>query len=249
MNTEIQILFNEKKEPYSSKYIKEKIEDFGFGYNNAVADIIKWSEVLDKEGEVFFKCAARILTNFKMTRNGPFKGLRLNAKGQVVNGQRLKNCWDVIGSEILEIKKIINNTGCNPYRFLLNSSRNDRDLVIRQVWSTTKKILPYSMSKYSYGLVGASKILFSVLPEVILPIDNIQWKLVFKTVDIGDIIKTMTTDIELWEKKTSEKLNLLGANNKISTLPAVYNIMAMNARPKKKERKSKKESKTVARCK
>ena len=231
MKTAIHILFNNKKEPYSPLYIKKKIEGFGFGYNKAVVDIIEWSAVLDNEGEVFLRCATRILTNFKMTRNGPFKGLKFNETGQVVNGQVLKKCWEVIGTELLEIKDYVNNTPTYPGRFLLDSSQKNRDKVIRQVWSSTKKILPHTMGKQSYGLVGASKILFSVLPEVILPTDNIQWKQVFKTVHLGDVIKTMVTDIELWEKATSEKLDLIGTNKKISTLPAVYNVMAMSARP------------------
>lgn len=231
MKSEIQILFNSKKEPYSPLYIKDQIEGFGFGYNKAVVDILEWSNILDNEGEVFLRCATRILTNFKMTRNGPFKGLKLDETGKVVNGKILKKCWEIIGPDILEIKYSINKTRTYPGRFLLDSSKKDRDTVIRKVWSSTKKILPYTMGKHSYGLVGASKILFSVLPEVILPTDNTQWTQLFKTVDLGDVIKTMATDIEFWEKETSEKLDLIGATNKLSTLPAVYNVMAMSARP------------------
>ena len=89
------------------------------------------------------------------------------------------------------------------------------------------------MGKTSYGLVGASKILFSVFPEIVLPIDNSQWLNVFKTVDIGDVIKGMVSDIKHWERVTGKKLNESDPQNRLTTLPSVYNVMAMAARPKK----------------
>jgi len=87
------------------------------------------------------------------------------------------------------------------------------------------------MSKTSYGLVGASKILFSVLPEIALPVDNTQWKYVFKTVDFGDVLRFMVSDIQDWEGITGMQLNELDQSKRLSTLPAVYNVMAMRARP------------------
>jgi hypothetical protein len=87
------------------------------------------------------------------------------------------------------------------------------------------------MGKTSYGLVGASKLLFAVLPEIVLPVDNIQWLNVFKTVDLGDIINRMVFDIQHWEKVTGQKLNEMDYSTKLTTLPSVYNVMAMAARP------------------
>ncbi len=94
-----------------------------------------------------------------------------------------------------------------------------------------KKLLPFTMGKTTYGLVGASKILFSVLPAIVLPIDNSQWLRVFKTVDIGDVIRRMVLDIQCWEYETGEKINELGSSRGLTTLPSVYNVMAMAARP------------------
>ena len=87
------------------------------------------------------------------------------------------------------------------------------------------------MGKTSYGLVGASKILFAVLPEIVLPLDNQQWLNVFKTIDIGDVIKQMVYDIQNWEKETQVKFNELDSSKRLTTLPSVYNVMAMEARP------------------
>ena len=96
----------------------------------------------------------------------------------------------------------------------------------------TKDLLPITMSSSSYGLVGASKILFSVLPEIVLPVDNQQWGELFRTVDLGDVIGFMAQDIAVWESITGEKLNLLDPSGRMSTLPAVYNVVAMAARPR-----------------
>ena len=87
------------------------------------------------------------------------------------------------------------------------------------------------------GLVGASKVLFSVLPEVALPIDNAQWRHVFKTVDFGDVILLMAEEIARWEKATGTNLDECDPNETL-TLPAVYSVMAMKARPKPKPLKA-----------
>ena len=89
-----------------------------------------------------------------------------------------------------------------------------------------------TMGKTSYGLVGASKTLFAVLPEIVLPIDNNQWLHVFKTVDLGDVIKRMVCDIQQWETATGKQLNEVDYSRRLTTLPSVYNVMAMAARPK-----------------
>lgn len=108
----------------------------------------------------------------------------------------------------------------------------EREELLSEIWLITKNLLPFTMGKTSYGLVGASKILFSVLPEITLPIDNAQWLHVFKTVDIGDVLHRMVFDIQRWESITERQLNDLDYSKKLSTLPSVYNVMAMHARPK-----------------
>jgi hypothetical protein len=90
------------------------------------------------------------------------------------------------------------------------------------------------MGKTSYGLVGASKILFSVLPEIVLPVDNNMWLSLFKTVDLGDVLRGMILDIQQWEKVSGMKLNELDPQHKLTTLPSAYNVMAMAARLKNK---------------
>ncbi|MEA3327830.1 MAG: hypothetical protein U9R53_11090 [Chloroflexota bacterium] len=41
----------------------------------------------------------------------------------------------------------------------------------------------------------------------------------------------MVKDIQKWEYVTGEQFNLLDHSNRLTTLPSVYNVVAMNARP------------------
>ena len=69
-----EILFDAKGHAISPIEISERIIAFGDSYNDAIKEIINNSKVLDNDGEVFIKCASRILSNFGMTRSGPFHG-------------------------------------------------------------------------------------------------------------------------------------------------------------------------------
>jgi hypothetical protein len=218
-----EILFDTNGQAISPIEISEKIIAFGDSYNDAVKEIINNSKVLDNEGEVFIKCASRILSNFRMTRAGPFHG---NSK------EKLQICWNVVGANLLEINNSIRNSGLSRDRYLLELSEQEREKLIAEIWLITKRLLPFTMGETSYGLVGASKILFSVLPEIVLPIDNAEWLHVFKTVDLGDVLQRMVFDIQKWEGITGKQLNDLDQKKRLTTLPSVYNVMAMLARPK-----------------
>jgi hypothetical protein len=218
-----QILFDKKGQAISPAEICKRIIAFGDSYNDAVKEIIHNSRVLDNDGKVFIKCASRILKNFKMTRAGPFYG-NLDEK--------LHSCWNEVGTNILEINDSVLRSGLSRDRYLLELSEPALEKIIAEIWLITKKLLPFTMGETSYGLVGASKILFSVLPEIVLPIDNAEWLHVFKTVDLGDVLRCMVSDIQDWEGITGRNLNDLDLQKRLTTLPSVYNVMAMDARPK-----------------
>lgn len=217
-----QILFDANGHAISPNEISKRISNFGDSYNDAVGEIIKNSKILDNDGDVFIKCASQILSNFGMTRRGPF---HKNCTEQ------LRGCWVAVGANLIEIKNSVLKSSLSRDRYLLELSVPERDGLIAKIWQITKELLPFTMGKYTYGLVGASKILFSVLPEIVLPIDNNQWLHVFKTVDIGDVIKHMVSDIQNWEAIIGFHFNELDYLNKLTTLPSVYNVMAMYARP------------------
>ena len=201
-----------------------------FGYHDAVRQIFQDSKVLDSGGDVFIKCAAHILVNFKMTRAGPFKGLRIDEHGHVTGQEKLVDCWKVVGKQLIEINKVILKSGYPRDRYLLELDEHERQELIAIIWAVTKQLLPFTMGGTTYGLVGASKILFAVLPEIVLPVDNTQWLTLFRTVDLGDVISGMVLDIQHWETVSGKRLNEVDSLKRVPTLPAVYNVMAMAAR-------------------
>jgi hypothetical protein len=176
----IEILFDQQGRAISPAKISEKIIAFGDSYNNAVKDTINDSEDLDDVGEVFILCASRLLSNFGMARSGPFQ--------KNIMHKTLRSCWDAVGTDLVGINNSVRNSGLSRDRYLLELNEPEREGLIDEIWRITKKLLPFTMGETSYGLVGASKILFSVLPEIVLPIDNAEWLHVFKTVDIGDVL-------------------------------------------------------------
>ena len=222
----IEILFDLNGRAIIPNEISQRINEFGDGYSVAINEIINDSRKLDGDGGVFINCASRILSSFKMTRRGPF---------HENNNEKLRKCWDAVGTNLLEINNTVLKSGLPRDRYILELSEQDRTELITEIWQITKKLLPFTMGETSYGLVGASKILFSVLPEIVLPIDNSQWLHVFKTVDLGDVLHHMVLDIQKWEGTTNIHLNDLDNSKRLTTLPAIYNVMAMYARPKTRE--------------
>jgi hypothetical protein len=174
-----EILFDAKGHAISPVEISKRIIAFGDSYNNTVKKIIDDSKVLDDDGEVFIKCADQILSNFGMTRSGPFHG---------DSNEILCNCWDAVGVKLKEINKSVRKSGLPRDRYLLELCEREREELIAEIWLISKRLLPFTMGKTTYGLVGASKILFSIFPEIVLPVDNAEWLHVFKTVDIGDVL-------------------------------------------------------------
>jgi hypothetical protein len=218
----IGILFDVDCHAISPVAISERISAFGNSYNDAVKEIIDGSKVLDDDGVVFIKCASRILSSFKMTRSGPFHENM---------DERLHDCWDAVGANLMGINNSVRTSGLRRDRYIAELGKLERAELIREIWRITKELLPYTMGNTSYGLVGASKILFSVLPEIVLPIDNAEWLHLFKTVDLGDVLHRMVDEIQEWERITGRQLNDLDYSKRLTTLPSVYNVMAMAARP------------------
>lgn len=222
------LLFNDVGAMHPEE-IRQKIDDFP--YKEATRDIIRKSATLDAQGEVFVGCAGRILTNFGMVRSGPFHGVHLSASGRVEGDQILRKCWGEISHDVIEIHNSIRVNDHSRERYILELSRLDLDEVTARIWSMTKRLLQHTKGKRSHGLVGASKILYSVLPEIVIPVDNSMWLDVFGTVDLGDVIKRIAAEIKEWEGVTHQRLNEMDASGMLTTLPSVYNVMAMAARP------------------
>ena len=221
------ILFDVTGNAITPRRVRSEIDRFP--YRVASFRTIRDSARLDRNGRIFIECSARILSSFGMTRSGPFKGVKIDEEGRVHGETILLRCWEEVGQDILEIRHSIQHASRD--RYLLELGKSQRDGLIERIWKANKRLLPITMGANTYGLVGASKILFAVLPELVLPVDTAQWRVVFKTVDIGDVIERMATDIENWERATGQKLNQMDSRRELTTLPSAYNVMAMAARP------------------
>lgn len=220
-----EILLDAKGLAISPIEISKSIKLYGDSYSDATKEIINDSKVLDNDGELFIKCASRILSSFGMTRSGPFHG-------EVNRTEKLRSCWNAVGANLKEINNSVRKSGLPRDRYILELNEREREELIAEIWLITKKLLPFTTGKTSSGRVGASMILFSVLPEIAFPINNAQWLHVFKTVDIRDVLHRMVIDIQKWEGITGRQLNDLDHKKRLTTLPSVYNVMAMHARPK-----------------
>lgn len=223
------ILFNKKGNPIKPGAISLAISNFGNSYNETVREII----VNSRNGvdcNIFFQNVAKLMPNFKMTRQGPFKGISYS-DGKVIdpNGQ-IASCWESIGENAVKLREFLDEKRTGPRaRILVEMSHSAQKEVAKELWHMFKKLVSICMGKYTLGLVAASKVLFSVFPEVAQPIDNAEWRTVFKTIDYGDIILLMVSEIKVWEQRSDMHLDSCDPRE-ITTLPSVYNVMAMKAR-------------------
>jgi len=226
----MKILFDKSGNPFSQNKIKNELDKFGRSYKATMNNITQRNQQ-GLTQKIFSENVSRLMANFKMTRKGLFHGIKyLNGTVQDPNGQ-ISACWSLIGSDAINLKNyLLQQNVSNPKRILVELTAQARNQVSSDLWIMFKKLLSVCMSEGSYGLVAASKILFAVFPEIALPIDNVQWKHLFKTVDYGDITSLIADEIISWENQTGQPLDSCDTSGKF-TLVSIYNVMAMKARP------------------
>jgi hypothetical protein len=225
----MKVLFDRRYKPLAPNCIGKSIKGFGHGYNEVVRQVIENSgKRLDER--IFHENVATLMPNFKMTRQGPFKGVKIVGRSVKDPEGIIAACWKEVGKNATALRRFLDSQNKGRIRVIVEVPRQVREEIAKELWNMFKKIVPLCMGEYTYGLVGASKVLFAVLPEVAQPIDNSQWLNVFRTIDYGDIIKDMAEEIERWEKLTGRSLNDCSPYESL-TLPAIYNVMAMKARP------------------
>ncbi len=224
------ILFDKAGSPFTVQDISDSVNKFGRSYNFTVYSVIKRSQCGGSQ-DVFFKNVAQLMPNFKMTRVGPFKGVKYQNSTFVDPSGIIALCWSKIGHDAIQLSNYLVQQGMtNRNRILVDISSSARKVIVSDLWKMFKKLIPVCMSNASYGLVAASKVLFAIFPEIALPVDNRQWKTLFMTIDYGDVVSSMANEIISWESQTGHKLDACDPSGK-STLPAIYNVMAMKARP------------------
>lgn len=127
-------------------------------------------------------------------------------------------------------KHISENTSNRRSRAILELSPESRNYVIGKASELFEKLKWTSVNGSDVGRVGASKILFAVLPEIALPIDTAEWDYVFRTDNYGRVLSTMIGEVNEWEGKSQTPFESL--DSPPTTIPSIYNVMAMAARPK-----------------
>ena len=224
------VLHNDHGIPHDIKYVNKYVVEFGESYKSTVQEVIRnTADGVNKR--IFCENVSKLMANFKMTRSGPFKGVKyIDGTLKDPNGI-VASCWDIAHQNLIQIRSFLDEkcTGKRG-RILVELTSSDRNYIVSKLWLVFKKLLPFCMSDTTWGLVGASKVLFAVLPEIALPVDNVQWKKVFKTIDYSDVILEMAAEIDDWERQVGIPLDSCDPLPH-STLPSVYNVMAMKARP------------------
>jgi len=223
------VLFHKNGSPIDVSGIKLLVSEFSESYDKVVKKIIADSTTLNRD--TFRSNVATLMPSFRMTRRGAFHGLKI-VDGAIRDPNcALGICWTQINGEMQDLKKHISENTSDRSRAILELSPESLNYVIGKVSELFEKLKWTSVNDSDVGRVGASKILFAVLPEIALPVDNAEWDYVFRTDNYGRVLSTMINEINDWEAKSQTPLESLGSPP--TTIPSIYNVMAMAVRPKK----------------
>lgn len=223
------ILFDKSQKPLDIPSIKRQLSDFSESYDRVVKTIIANSTSLDKD--TFMFNVARLMPSFGMTRRGIFYGVKIE-NGIVRDPNHvLDACWAQAEDELQDLKEHISgNVSNHRSRAILELPTESKSYVVAEASALFDKLEWTTITGSNVGRVAASKILFAVLPEIALPVDNTEWDYVFRTHDYGRVLSTMIDEINEWERKSKTHLETLDSNVP-TTLTSIYNVMAMSARP------------------
>ena len=231
MKQSFKVLFHDDGEPIDPRCINRFAYAFPKGYQKVVRNIVENSEKIGKEA--FVHNVAALMSSFKMTRKGAFHGVKIDKRGIVEDPRNVINtCWSNVGGRLQRLRQYLNqNRSGKRGRTLVEISPDSRIHIVEKTSEIFEELLETTLSNGEISPVAASKVLFAILPEVALPVDTAEWKYVFETNRYQDVLSIMIKEIEAWEKRCDNTpLETLDPYPK-ATLPEVYNIMAMAARP------------------
>lgn len=222
----MKVLFEPSGEPHCSIYISYCVARMARHYAQAVQEITRNTETSIDFG-VFSRNTVRFMVTSGMTRRGPFQGVRL-VRGEIHDPEAIMNrVWDAVGKPIVKLKGLLLDAGGqNRSRMLVEMPEPVMNRIAAELRRMFKRLLPLCRGVKTPGLTAASKILFSVFPEIALPVENAHWKDLFQVVDYADIIWLMRTEISAWESRSRKRLNGCDPHGYI-TLPVFYNAVAL----------------------
>jgi len=227
---QFKVLFDRNGSPLDIDYIKQKVLEFSESYETVVKEIITNSVTLNRD--TFRSNIATLMPPFRMTRNPKYAFYGVKIQGGIVSDPKraLDICWKQARNELKHLKKHISQNTSERSRAVLELSPELRNYVIGKVSEVFVKLKWTSVEDSDIGPVGASKVLFAVLPEIALPVDNAEWDAVFRTCNYGKVLLTMIDEVNEWEVESRTRFESL--DSPPTTVPSIYNVMAMEARPR-----------------
>lgn len=225
------VLFRKNGSPIDAPRIRLLVSEFSESYEKVVKKIIANSTTLNRD--TFRSNVAALMPSFRMTRNPKyvFHGVKIQGGTVLDPKHALDICWTQVNGKLQNLKKHLSENTTDRSRAILELSPESRTYVIEKASKLFEKLKWTSVKDSDVGRVGASKILFAVLPEIALPVDTDEWKYVFRTDDYGKVLSTMIDEVNEWEAKSQTPFESL--DSPPTTIPSIYNVMAMAARPKK----------------
>lgn len=223
------MLFDKVGNPIDMPSIQHLIRDFGKSYTKVMKAVITNSITLNRD--TFRLNVATLMPSFGMTRKGAFHGLKIvDGVIQDPNGV-LDICWAQANQGLHDLKKCVAEIALDRRsRTIVELSAQSRSYTISAASELFDKLKWTSANGSDVGRVAATKILFAVLPEIALPVDNAEWDDVFRTDSYGKILSDMVDEINEWERESGRPLDTLEPCPP-TTLTSIYNVMAMAARP------------------
>jgi hypothetical protein len=195
-------------------------------YSQAIREITDSTDRLI-DYNIFSMNAAKIMAASKMNQRGPFQGILIIRDKIYDSAGMLGEIWDSIGKPACELKSIlINSPKQNRQRLLVEMKEQKFQNVADGLWKIFKQLIPFCMGVDTFGLTAASKLLFSVFPELALPIEKVQWKELFQTIDFSDVLRLIRNEISGWEMSSRNALTECDPSNS-ATLPEIYNAVAL----------------------
>ena len=222
----MKILFESSGKPYSLIYVSYCMAMRREPYSQAVQEIIKSTDKLI-DFNIFSMNAAKIMAVSKMNQRGPFQGILIIREKIYDPEGMLDEIWDSICTPACELKStLINSPKQNRQRLLVDMPEHRFENVADCLWKIFKQLIPFCMGVDTLGLTAASKLLFSVFPEIALPVEKVQWKKLFRTIDFADVLRLIRKEISEWERTSRHALTECDSSNS-ATLPELYNAVAL----------------------
>ena len=160
------ILFKTNGNSYRPRFVEKCVRDFGKSYNETVCKVISnSSNGLNKE--IFRRNVAMLMPNFMMGRAGPFGGI-IYMGGNVKDPKgQITAYWDSIGKQAVKLRKFISQSRQGSRgRVLVETPRAVQKEIASQLMRLLSRLSSVCWTENSFGLVGASKVLFAVFKQV-----------------------------------------------------------------------------------